>query len=409
MTEKNTPHRGLMTDAVHAGETPDPVTRASAPGIVTSTTFLADAGASFSAEDFGDATPYLYSRWKNPTVDQLEQKLAALEGAEAAVAFGSGMAAVTALLLYNLSAGDHLVISDVSYAATAEMTNELIPRLGISVTKVDMSDPENLRDALRPNTRLVYAETPANPILRLTDIEAVAGIAHENGSKVAVDATFASPIGIHPLELGADYVIHSLTKYICGHGDAIGGAVLGNRKDMAGIRKEVEIRTGGILSPFNAWLIQRGASTLPLRMKAHETGALAVAKFLEDHPKVTRVVYPGLASHPQHALAARQLKNFSGMLTFQVADGANAAKILADRLSIIHYAVSLGHVRSLVFYLPTDEMLRTSFRMTPAQERSYRAFAGDGIFRLSVGLEDPEDLCADLEYALAGVPSTTPR
>jgi methionine-gamma-lyase len=404
MTGKPIPPWGLMTDAIHAGELPDPVTHASAPGIVVSTTFLADAGTSFSAEDFGDSTPYLYSRWKNPTVDQLEQKLATLEQAEAAVAFGSGMAAITALLLYNLSPGDHLVISDVSYAATAEMTNELIPRLGISVSKVNMSDPENVREALRPNTRLVYAETPANPILRLTDIEAISVIAQENGSKVAVDATFASPVGIHPLALGADYVIHSLTKYICGHGDAIGGAILGNKEDMTAIRKGIAIRTGGILSPFNAWLIQRGASTLPLRMKAHEMGALAVARFLEDHPKVTRVIYPGLASHPQHALARRQLKNFSGMLTFQVTGGEKAAKIIADRLSIIHYAVSLGHVRSLLFYLPTDNMLRTSFRMTPAQEQSYRAFADDGIFRLSVGLEDPADLIADLEYALAGIP-----
>jgi methionine-gamma-lyase len=404
MTGKPSSRKGLMTDAIHAGETPDPVTRASAPAIVMSTTFLADAGTSFSAEDFGDATPYLYTRWKNPTVTQLEQKLAALEGAEAAVAFGSGMAAVTAVLLYTLSAGDHLIISDVSYAATAEMTGELIPRLGIAVTKVDMSDPENVRNALRPETRLIYAESPANPILRLTDIERIARIAHDNGSKVAVDATFASPIGIHPLDLGADYVIHSLTKYICGHGDAIGGVVLGNAVDMAGIRKRIAIRTGGILSPFNAWLIQRGASTLPLRMKAHEAGALAIAGFLEGHQKVTRVIYPGLASHPQHALACRQLKNFSGMLTFQVPGGAESARIIAGRLSIIHYAVSLGHVRSLVFYLPTDDMLRTSFRLTPAQEQSYRAFAGDGIFRLSVGLEDPADLCADLEYALAGIP-----
>jgi len=403
MTEKPSPARGIRTEAVHAGEFPDPVTRASAPNIVMSTTFVADAGASFSAEDFGDQTPYLYSRWKNPTVDQLEHKLAALEGAEGCVAFGSGMAAVTALLLHTLSAGDHLVISDVSYAATAEMTNELIPRLGIKVTKVDMSDPENVRAALRPNTRLVYAETPANPILRLTDIEAVSRIAHGHGAVVAVDATFASPIGLHPLALGADFVIHSLTKYICGHGDAIGGAVLGKKTDMAAIKKGIAIRTGGILSPFNAWLIQRGAATLPLRMKAHEEGALEVARFLEDHPKVTRVIYPGLSSHPQHELARRQMTNFSGMVTFQVPGGTKAAKVIADRLSIIHYAVSLGHHRSLVFYLDTQEMLRTSFKMTPAQEQSYRAFAGDGIFRLSVGLEDPDELCADLRYALAGL------
>jgi methionine-gamma-lyase len=403
MTENHQPVRGIRTTAIHAGESPDPVTGAAAPSIVMSTAFVADAGTSFSAEDFGDATPYLYTRWKNPTVDQLEHKLAALEGSEAAIAFGSGMAAVTALFLYTLKAGDHLVISDVSYAATAEMTNELIPRLGIAVTKVDMSDPKNVADAIRPNTKLVYAESPANPILRLTDIEAVSRIAHDHGARFAVDVTFSSPIGIHPIRLGADFVIHSLTKYICGHGDAIGGAILGTTQDMARIKKDVAIRTGGILSPFNAWLIQRGATTLPLRMKAHEEGALAVARFLESHPKVIRVIYPGLPSHPQHELAQRQLTNFSGMVTFQVRDGTRAAKIIADRLSVILYAVSLGHQRSLVFYLPTSEMLRTSFKMTPAQEQSYRAFAGDGIFRLSVGLEDPEDLIADLAYALDGI------
>jgi methionine-gamma-lyase len=403
MTGKTLPRRGSQTEAIHAGESPDPTTGASAPAIVMSTTFVADAGVSFSAEDFSGNTPYLYTRWKNPTVDGLEQKLAALEGAEAAVAFGSGMAAVTATLLYTLSAEDHLIISDISYAATAEMTNELIPRLGIEVTKVDMSDPENVRAALRPNTRLIYAETPVNPILRLTDIEAIGKIAREHGARLAVDATFASPLGIHPLALGADFVIHSLTKYICGHGDAIGGAVLGKAEDMAQIRKGIAIRTGGILSPFNAWLIARGASTLPLRMRAHEEGARAVARFLEAHPKVTRVIYPGLPSHPQHELAKRQLENFAGMITFQVKDGRRAAKILADRLSVIHYAVSLGHHRSLVFYLPTEDMLRTSFRLTPAQEVSYRAFAGDGIFRLSVGLEDPADLIADLAFALDGI------
>jgi len=403
MTHDPSPVRGIRTTAIHAGESPDPVTGASAPSIVMSTAFVADAGTSFSAEDFGDNTPYLYTRWKNPTVDQLEKKLAALEGAESAIAFGSGMAAVTALLLYTLRAGDHLVISDVSYAATAEMTNVLLPRLGITVTKVDMSDPENVRAAITPATKLVYAESPANPIIRLTDIEAVAKIAHATGAQFAVDATFSSPIGIQPTRRGADFTLHSLTKYICGHGDAIGGAIITSAAHTAAIRKDVAIRTGGILSPFNAWLIQRGAATLPLRMKAHEEGAQAVAEFLESHPKVTRVIYPGLASHPQHDLAQRQLSNYSGMVTFQVKDGGNAAPVLAKRLSVIHYAVSLGHQRSLVFYLPTSEMLRTSFRMTPAQEASYRKYAGDGIFRLSVGLEDPADLIADLSFALDGI------
>ena len=403
MTHETSPVRGIRTTAIHAGETPDPVTGASAPSIVTSTTFVADAGVSFSAEDFGDATPYLYTRWKNPTVDQLEKKLASLEGAEGSVAFASGMAAVTAVLLYTLRTGDHLVISDVSYAATAEMTTELIPGLGIKVTKVDMSDPANVKAALRPTTKLVYAESPANPILRLTDIEAVARIAHEGGARFAVDATFASPVGIQPTHMGADFVIHSLTKYINGHGDAIGGAVIGSARDMAAIKKKIAIRTGGILSPFNAWLIQRGAATLPLRMNAHEEGAREVAGFLEGHPKVTRVIYPGLPSHPQYELAKKQLKNTSGMVTFQVRGGPAAVPIIAKRLSVIHYAVSLGHQRSLIFYLPTRDMLRTSFKLTPAQETSYRAFAGDGIFRLSVGLEDPADIIADLGQALNGI------
>ena len=205
-------------------------------------------------------------------------------------------------------------------------------------------------------------------------------IAHGHGARFAVDATFSSPVGSQPLHLGADFVIHSLTKYICGHGDAIGGAILGPAQDVARIRKEVAIRTGGILSPFNAWLIQRGASTLPLRMKAHEEGALAVARFLESHPKVIRVIYPGLPRIPSMRSHKSGLKNYSGMVTFQIRDGARAAKIIADRLSVILYAVSLGHQRSLVFYLPTSEMLRTSFKMTPAQEQSYRVFAGDGIF-----------------------------
>jgi methionine-gamma-lyase len=267
-----------------------------------------------------------------------------------------------------------------------------------------MSDPAKVRDAVRGNTRLIYAETPANPLIRLTDISAVAKIAREAGALFAVDSTFATPVATRPLRLGADFVLHSLTKYLGGHGDAIGGAILGSRPALAEIKKGVAIRTGGILSPFNAWLIMRGLATLSLRMRAHQEGAAAVAAFLEGHPKVKRVIYPGLASHPQHDLARRQMDNFSGMLTFQVDDGAAAARVLADRLQVIHYAVSLGHHRSLLFYLATEDMLRTSFALDTEAETSYRRFAGDGIFRLSVGLEDPGDLCTDLERALAQVP-----
>jgi len=317
------------------------------------------------------------------------------------VAFASGMAAITALFLQVLRAGDHLLMSDVTYAAASEIANDTLPHLGVEVSRVDTSDLERLRDALRPNTRLVYLETPANPLLRLTDVEAATAIAHAAGVPVCVDSTFATPISLRPIELGADYVVHSLTKYICGHGDALGGAVCGRQQDLAQLRS-MAIHLGGILSPFNAWLIMRGAATLPIRMKAHEENALAVARHLEHHPLVTRVIYPGLPSHPQYDLARRTMENFAGMVTFQVADGPAAARALSDRLQIIHYAVSLGHHRTLVCYLPTADLLRTSFHLTAEQEAAYRGFAGDGIFRLSVGLEDPADLIADLDQALAG-------
>jgi methionine-gamma-lyase len=391
---------GVKTAAVLAGNPANPLTGSAAPDIVMATMFVIDPSIAFSADEMNEETPFVYTRWGNPTIQQLEQKLAVLERAEEAVAFGSGVAAIAALFLHTLKAGDHMVMSDVTYAAASEFANQKLPGFGIEVTRVDASDPQNVRDALRPNTRLVYLETPVNPLLRLTDVEAVAKIAHESGALVAVDSTFATPIGMRPLELGADFVVQSLTKYICGHGDAIGGAIIGRRKELAKLRT-MAIHMGGILSPFNAWLILRGAATLPIRMAAHQENALAVAKHLEAHPKVKRVMYPGLPSHPQHELAERQMENFSGMVTFQVEDGLAAANLLSERLEIIHYAVSLGHNRSLICFLPTADLLQTSFHLTPEQEKSYRAFAGDGIFRFSVGLEDPVDLIADLDNALA--------
>jgi methionine-gamma-lyase len=366
-----------------------------------STTFVVDdAGAQFSANVLADDAPFLYTRWANPTVRQLETKLADLEGGEAAVAFGSGMAAATALLLHVLKSGDHLVVSDVTYAGVAELVRDTLPRLGIEVEPVDLCDLEALGQAFRPETRLVYAETPSNPILKLTDIEAVARLTHEVGARLVVDSTFATPVATRPLERGADFVVHSLTKYIGGHGDAVGGAVVGGAEAMAALTQDTAIHAGGVLSPFNAWLIMRGMATLPLRMKAHAESALRIAQFLEDRPVITRVAYPGLPSHPQHDLARRQMECFSGMLTFQVPDGRATAHRLAERLQVIHYAVSLGHHRSLVFYLPTDEMNENSFRLSPEQLARYRDLAGEGIFRLSVGLEDSDDLCADLDRAL---------
>jgi methionine-gamma-lyase len=392
---------GMQTRAIHAGEGPDPVTHASAPNLVMSTTFVVhDASAQFSAKAAGEDAPFVYTRWANPTVRQLEEKIADLEGGEACAAFASGMAATTALFLHLLKSGDHIVLSDVAYAGVAEIARDMLPRLGIRVDPVDLSDPDALRRALRPETRLVYAETPANPILKLTDLRAVAEIVHRTGAILAVDSTFATPVATRPIELGADLVLHSLTKYLGGHGDALGGAIIGRSEFVEALRQDAGIHAGGVLSPFNAWLILRGLATLPIRMAAHAAGALQVARFLEGRRGIERVIYPGLPSHPQHELARRQMENFSGMLTFRTAEGRASAQKLADRLEVLHYAVSLGHHRSLVFYLPTDEVQENSFQLSPPQLAVYREFAGDGIFRLSVGLEDPEDLCADLDRAL---------
>jgi methionine-gamma-lyase len=391
---------GDSTKAVHAGEFPDPHTGASSPNLVMSTTFVVDANAGFSVEGLGEDDPFIYTRWGNPTIRQLEEKLAVLEEAETAVAFASGMSAATALLLHTLKAGDRAVVSDVTYAAVAEATNELFPGLGIGITKVDTSDLDALAEALKPGVKLLYIETPCNPLLRLTDIAAAAELAHKAGARLAVDSTFATPVATKPLRLGADFVIHSLTKYIGGHGDALGGALLGRAEDLVPLRKKTSIRLGGTLSPFNAWLINRGLATLPLRMKAHEENALKVARYLETNPRVTKVIYPGLPSHPQYDLARGQMKNFSGMISFQTAGGRESARSLSEKLRVIHYAVSLGHHRSLIFYLHTEELLATSFKFaTQKQLDSWKAFAGEGIFRLSVGLEDAEDLIADLEHA----------
>ncbi|MDR0724708.1 MAG: PLP-dependent aspartate aminotransferase family protein [Prevotellaceae bacterium] len=400
MERKNIFYAGEQTKAVHAGEFPDPSTKASAPNIVMSTTFVVDSDTGFSVEGMDENDAWVYTRWGNPTIRQLENKLAAIEDAETAIAFASGMSAIVTLLFHLLKTGDHAVISDVAYAALAEISNEMIPGLGIKITKVNTSDIEAVAAAVQANTKLIYIETPCNPILRLTDIAAVAAIAHNAGAKLAVDSTFATPIATRPLQLGADFVIHSLTKYLGGHGDALGGVLLGAKRELVSIRKKTSIRFGGTISPFNAWLIIRGMATLPLRMRVHQENALKIAEYLEQNNKIRRVIYPGLPSHPQYELAKRQMKNFSGILTFQVKDKRDVQKI-AERLQIIHYAVSLGHHRSLIFYLNSDDLLQTSFKfVSPAQYDSWNAFAGEGIFRFSAGLENAEDLITDLEQAL---------
>lgn len=393
---------GPQTLAVHAGEEPDEVTGASSPNIVMSTTFKTRDAEAFSIKDFDEHDmPYIYTRWGNPTVNQLQEKLRVLEGAESCLAFASGMAATSALLLGYLSPGDHLIVSDVQYAGSAELVRHTLPRFGIEVTPIDTSDVSRVEAAIHNNTKLIFIETPINPIIRLADIEAIAAVCRAHGVRLAVDSTFASPTVTRPVELGADFVVHSLTKYIGGHGDALGGALLGPGDVMMRLNEEALVHYGGVISPFNAWLIMRGIATLPIRMQSHSANAMRVAEFLEAHPAVKRVNYPGLKSHPQHDIALRQMSGFSGMLSFQVEDGPGIARRMIDELRVIHYAVSLGHHRSLVYWIGTKQIMESSYRLEGKQLEGFRAYAGDGVMRLSVGLEDAEDLCRDLDRVLA--------
>lgn len=254
---------------------------------------------------------------------------------------------------------------------------------------------------MRPNTRLIYAETPCNPVLKLVDIQALADVAHRHGAELCIDGTFATPAVTQPLHLGADYVVYSLTKYMGGHGDALGGAVLGRAEPMDRLRREVGVHLGGTLSAFNCWLILRGLETLPIRMAAYARGATQVAQFLQDHPRVVSVRYPGLPSHPQYALAQRQMNSPSGMIAFTVTDHERFGRGLKNQLQVFYFAASLGLSRSLILEARTADLQHTTFKLDEAHLRRYREWAGDGFFRLSIGLEDPEDLCSDLDRALS--------
>jgi methionine-gamma-lyase len=399
------------TLAVHAGENPDPQNGAMRLPLHMATTFKLPrfGGKLFEALMLeAPRAPYAYTRWSNPTLRALEDRLVALETnglAEgkpfhAAVVTASGMAAVSALVLTLLSSGDHLIASEVCYAGAVELFGMHLPRLGIQVSLVDTSDLQQVREALRPDTRLIYVETPANPILRIADLEGLSQLAHQAGVPLAVDSTWASPVLQRPLSLGADYVIHSLTKYQNGHGDALGGVVIGPQEQIQRIRRDMLVHLGGAMSPFNAWLILRGLVTLPLRMQRHCESALQVAQFLESHPRVSRVFYPGLESHPHFALAGRQMSGYGGMLTFQLKDGLGGAIDLAEKIRLFTYATSLGHAHSLLFYYPTDLYVDAAPYLSNEQKVRIREWTGEGIVRVSVGLEAPQDLIADLNQAL---------
>ena len=393
-------HTSLRTRAIHGGELPHAPGRAVVPPLHMANSYMTPADLSFSAEDLTPESPFIYTRWGNPTVAMLEDRVASLEGAEEGLCFSSGIAAITGLFAHHLGVGDHLVMTNVGYAGAVEYTYDMLPQMGVSVTHVDTSDLEAVQRALRPNTRLVHIETPCNPILRLTDIARVAALAHEANALLSVDSTFASPVITRPLELGADFVVHSLTKYLGGHGDALGGVIAGRSSLVGPIRARIGTRVGGVLSPFNAWLILRGIATLPLRMQAHSDSAQQIAAMLAHHPRVTRVVYPGRSTHPQAGLAAQQMRLPGGMLTFQVADGDAMARQLQQRLKVISYAVSLGHVHSLLFYIGTHAIMRSTFRLTGDDLAAYKAYTGEGVMRLSVGVVEFNDLCADLIQAL---------
>ncbi len=358
-------------------------------------TFVFDSAEQGAARFAGEEPGYIYSRLGNPTVRCLEEKIALLEEGEDATIYGSGMGAVSASILAFVEQGDHIVAQQCLYGCTHSFLNEMVKKWGIEVTFVnDASDPENFKKAMRPNTKIVYIESPANPVMQLTDIKACAEIAHENGARLIIDNTYMTPYLQRPITLGADIVLHSATKYINGHGDVVAGILVGSKEDMDHIRMTTQKDLGGVTSPFDAWLMQRGIKTLAIRMQAHEKNAMEVAKFLEAHPKVKNIFYPGLPSHPQHELAKKQADGFGGMIAFELHGGLEAGKVLMNNIEVFHLAVSLGTVDSLIQH-------PASMTHSPVPEED-RLAAGitDGLVRVSVGIENVDDLIGAMARAL---------
>lgn len=352
----------------------------------------AEAAARFSGAEAGP----IYARFTNPGVSMFEERLAALEGAERCVAFSSGMAAILATVMGLMKAGEHVVASRSIFGSTVQLFNNILGRFGIETSFVSPTDPEEWRAAIKPNTRLFFIESPSNPLTEVSDIQALADIAHANDAWLAVDNCFCTPILQRPLDLGADIVIHSATKYLDGQGRVLGGAVLGKKDLMEGVY--TFLRTAGpTLSAFNAWVLHKGLETLGLRMRAHSENALALATWLQAHPRVTRVLYPGLPSHPQHELAMRQQKTGGGIVAFEVAGGQEAAWKVIDATQVMSITANLGDTRTTI----THPSSTTHSRLTPEQ----RAAAGihDGLIRIAVGLEAVVDLQNDLARGLDGL------
>ncbi|HEV7180315.1 MAG TPA: cystathionine gamma-synthase [Candidatus Baltobacteraceae bacterium] len=385
----------FSTKAIHVGQEADPATGATIVPVYQTSTYTQDA--------VGDHKGFDYSRTINPTRLALEKQLASLENGAFGYAFASGMAA-TAAVLNLLSAGDHAVVTDDLYGGTYRLFTRVLERYGLQFTYVDMSDIAAVRAAIRPNTKLFWIETPTNPLLKLADIAAIraaADTAPARNAVVVVDNTFASPYFQQPLALGAHVVVHSTTKYIGGHSDVIGGVAITNDPALADVIKFHQNAVGGVPGPHDAWLTMRGAKTLALRMREHARNAQAVAEFLEAHPEVERVYYPGLRSHPQHELAKRQMSGFGGMVSFVLKGPQSRALDFANRLAYFSLAESLGGVESLICH-----PARMTHGSIPAEDRERRGVT-DGLLRLSVGIEDLDDLLEDLQRALLATGGVT--
>ncbi len=374
--------QGFETLAIHAGQEPEGLTGAVVVPIFQTSTFVQEA--------VGKHKGYEYARTGNPTRHALETCLAALEAGSFGLAFSSGMAATDAVA-HLLSSGDHVVMGDDVYGGTYRLFARVFDRLGITLTAVDMRDPRKVRRALGKRTKLVWIETPTNPLLKVVDIAAVAGLAKDAGAISVVDNTFASPYLQRPLLLGADLVLHSTTKYIGGHSDVVGGALVGTSDDLRDRLAFVQNAAGGVPGPLDAWLVLRGAKTLAVRMERHSANGQAIAEWLAEHPRVTVVNYPGLVGHPQHDLARRQMRSFGGMLSFELKGGESAAKRMAARTRIFALAESLGGVESLI---------EVPLAMTHGSVRGTKLAPPAGLVRLSVGIETVDDLIADLAQAI---------
>jgi len=378
----------FATRQIHAGVEPDPTTGSILTPIYQSTTYVQESVDNYMSKG------YSYSRSGNPTVAALEAKLTELEGGTGAACFATGMAAIHGVLLATLNAGDHAVVSDVAYGGTYRLCTKVFSRFGIDFTFADTSNADEVRSSVRDNTRLILTETPANPTLKLTDIAAISEIARARGIPHAVDNTFLTPYYQRPIELNADLVIHSTTKYLEGHNATVGGAVVSATEELDEKVRFIQNATGTIVSPQVAWLTLQGVKTLSVRMDAQSANAMAVAEFLESHPKVERVCYPGLSSHSQHELASKQATGYGAMVWFDVQGGLPAGKTIMDSLGLWTLAENLGSVESLV----THPVTMTHADVDEAERK--RVGITDGLVRLSVGLEDAADLIEDLKQAL---------